>query len=76
MSTVSVEEVQATLPELIHNLRPGDDVVILENNQPVARLVSDKRPVVQRPQPGLCKGMIEIVADDDEHLNDFSEYMP
>jgi len=25
----------------------------------------------QRPRPGLCQGMITIVADDEEHLQDF-----
>jgi antitoxin (DNA-binding transcriptional repressor) of toxin-antitoxin stability system len=50
--------------------------VITENNQPVAKLVSEKPQVRQRPGPGLCKGMITIVADDEEHLKDFEEYMP
>lgn len=30
----------------------------------------------QRPGPGLAKGMIVILEDDDEHLKDFAEYMP
>ena len=29
-----------------------------------------------RPVPGRCKGMLTIVAEDDEHLEDFKEYMP
>lgn len=76
MAIVTIEEAQAKLPDLIHNLMPGDEVVITENNQPVAKLVSEKPAVRLRPQPGLCKGMITIVADDDEHLKDFAEYMP
>ena len=46
------------------------------DGQPVAKLVSEKPPVRQRPGPGLCKGMITIVADDEEHLKDFEAYMP
>jgi prevent-host-death family protein len=76
MTTVTIQEAQATLPELVHKLTPGDEVVITENNQPVAKLVSEKPQVRQRPGPGLCKGMITIVADDEEHLKDFEEYMP
>ena len=76
MATVTIQEAQAKLPDLIRNLSPGDEVVITENNQPVAKLVSEKPPVRQRPGPGLCKGMITIVADDEEHLKDFEEYMP
>ena len=76
MATVTIQEAQAKLPDLIHNLSPGDEVVITENNRPVAKLVGETPPVRRRPGPGLCKGMITIVADDEEHLKDFAEYMP
>ena len=76
MSMVTIQEAQAKLVDLIHKLAPGEEVVITENNQPVAKLVSEKPPLRQRPGPGLCKGMITIVADDEEHLEDFKEYMP
>jgi prevent-host-death family protein len=76
MATVTIQEAQAKLADLIHNLTPADEVVITENNQPVAKLVSEKPPVAQRPGPGLCQGMITIVADDEEHLEHFKEYMP
>jgi antitoxin (DNA-binding transcriptional repressor) of toxin-antitoxin stability system len=52
--------------------------VITENNQPVAKLVIEQpkqRPGL-RPPPGLGKGFITIISDDDEHLKDFEEYMP
>jgi antitoxin (DNA-binding transcriptional repressor) of toxin-antitoxin stability system len=54
---------------------PGEEVVITENNQPVAKLVVSpaEKP---RPVPGLCRGMLTILAEDDEHLEDFKEYMP
>jgi prevent-host-death family protein len=78
MNAITIEEAQAKLPDLIHNLTPGDEVVITENNQPVAKLVSElpKPKAGLRPPPGLGKGFITIVADDDEHLKDFAEYMP
>ena len=41
MSTsITVEEAQANLKELIHQLAPGDEVIITENQQPVAKLVT------------------------------------
>jgi prevent-host-death family protein len=46
MKTVSIQEAQANLSELIHQLRPGEEVVITENEQPVARLV----PPANQPQ--------------------------
>ncbi len=75
MTSVTIQEAQAKLSDLIHNLVPGDEVVITENNQPVAKLVASpaEKP---RPMPGRCKGMLTIVAEDDEHLEDFQEYMP
>ena len=36
MSSVSIEEARAKLSELIHELHPGDEVVIIKNEQPVA----------------------------------------
>jgi prevent-host-death family protein len=76
MTTVTIQEAQARLSDLIHQLTPGEEVVITENDAPVAKLVSEKPAVCQRPQPGSCKGMITIVADDDEYVKDFAEYMP
>ena len=74
MNTVTLEEAQARLPELLDRLQPGEEIVLNRNNRPVARLGGEKR--LPRPGPGLCKGMITIVADDKEHLKDFAEYMP
>lgn len=78
MTTVTIQEAQAKLSDLIHNLVPGDELVITENNLPVARLVEElagSKPG-SRPPPGLGKGYVTIISDDDEHLRDFAEYMP
>ena len=75
MAIVTIEEAQASLPDLIHKLLPGEELMITENNQPVAKLVA--QPVEkQRPLPGRGKGMLTILVEDDEHLEDFKEYMP
>jgi prevent-host-death family protein len=76
MPIVTIQEAQANLTELIHELTPGNEVVITENNQPVAKLVNETRKPGLRPPPGLGKGCISIISDDDEHLDDFAEYMP
>ena len=75
MSTVSVQEAQAKLSELIHKLKPGDELVITENNQPIARLVAQPIPPGKPRQRGSAKGKLVIHALDDEHLDDFREYM-
>ena len=75
---LTIQEAQAELPDLIHNLMRADEVVITENNQPVAKLMSElpKLKPGLRPPPGLGKGCMTVVSGDDEHLKDFAEYMP
>jgi prevent-host-death family protein len=77
-TTITVDEAQAKLKELIHRMAPGEEVIITENEQPVAKLVSEpaQPPRKQRPGPGLCKGMITSIAPDfDAPLEDMKEYM-
>ncbi len=73
--TVTVEEARERLAELIEHLSPGDEIVITGEGRPLARIVS-AGPRVHVPQYGSCKGMLTVVSDDDEHLEDFKEYMP
>ena len=73
--TVELDVAQAMLGELIANLKPDDDVVIMQNHKPVAKLVATS--TVRPPRvPGLMKGKLTIIAEDDEHLDGFEEYMP
>jgi antitoxin (DNA-binding transcriptional repressor) of toxin-antitoxin stability system len=73
MPTLSIDEVQARLSEVIDQLRPGDEVVITRGDLPVARLKAEWPVGV--PIPGRCRGMLTIVSEDDDHLKDFAEYM-
>jgi antitoxin (DNA-binding transcriptional repressor) of toxin-antitoxin stability system len=73
--TISIEEAQAKLREIVARLAPGEAAVITDNDQPVAKLVGE-RPAQPKPRvPGNCKGMITLAVEDDEHLKDFAEYM-
>lgn len=74
--TVDIGVAQATLVEIIAALKPEDEVVIVDNQRPVAKLVGTTAPLRQPRQPGLCKGMITLLIEDDEHLKDFEEYLP
>ena len=75
LSSISIEEAQTTLPEIIGNLGPGEEVVITKDDQPVAEL---RALAAGKPQPrfGSCKGMLTIVTEDEDYLEDFKEYMP
>jgi antitoxin (DNA-binding transcriptional repressor) of toxin-antitoxin stability system len=75
MPTVTLEEAQTKLSELIDKLVPGEEVVITRNEQPVAELI--RLPAEKlHPVPGRCKGMLTILCEDNEHLKDWAEYMP
>lgn len=77
MATVTIEEAQSKLKEIIHQMTPGEELIITENHYAIAKLVSEPAPQPRlRPAPGLGKGMLTILSDDDEHLRDFAEYMP
>jgi antitoxin (DNA-binding transcriptional repressor) of toxin-antitoxin stability system len=73
----ALETLTMTLPELIKTLSPGDELVLTRNHQPVAKLVAEAslEAAHQPRQPGNCRGLLTIVADDQEHLKDFAEYM-
>ena len=75
MSSLTVQEAQAKLSELIHDLKPGDEVVITENDQPLARLVATgQRPRAPR-RPRTLRGTVKYMAPDfDAPLDDFTEY--
>ncbi len=64
MSTVSLEEAQAHLPELIASLHEGEEIVITRDHLPVAKLIgqipSDRLP----RQPGTLKGTVLYLAPD------------
>ena len=72
MSSLTVQEAQAKLSELIHNLQPGDEVVITENDEPVARLVSAGHRHQKPRRPGTLRGTVQYMAPDfDAPLDDF-----
>ena len=76
MSTVTIEEAQAKLAEIINNLAPGEELLITRDNHLVAKLVGQQGAVRKPRQPGSAKGKLVILDDDDDYLEDFKDYMP
>ncbi|MFN2596661.1 MAG: type II toxin-antitoxin system Phd/YefM family antitoxin [Pyrinomonadaceae bacterium] len=74
--TVTLQEAQARLAELVSELDPGEEVLITKDERPVAKLVGQSQQARRLRQPGSAKGKLFIHAEDDEHLSDFTEYMP
>jgi antitoxin (DNA-binding transcriptional repressor) of toxin-antitoxin stability system len=75
MSTITIEDARAKLHDLIHGLTPGDEVVITENDQPVAKLVAPAARPRQVPKLGTQRGSVLSMEHFDDPLEDFKEYM-
>ncbi len=75
MNTITLEEAQAKLPQLIEQLAPGDELIITRDARPVAQLIAlpADRP---HPVPGRGRGKLVIHSEDEEHLSDFEGDMP
>ncbi len=72
---ISIDDAQNHLKDLIAGLAPGAELVITDQNKPIAKLVSQRKQSTEFRKPGLGRGMISIVSEDDDHLADFAEYM-
>jgi prevent-host-death family protein len=75
-ANITIEEAQARLKELIDKLAPGEEVIITDNQRPVAKLVGERSASPSRPAPGLGKGSVLYLAPDfDEPMEEFKEYI-
>jgi antitoxin (DNA-binding transcriptional repressor) of toxin-antitoxin stability system len=75
MSMLNLDHVQAHLREIVTSLQPGEEVVLTENGEPLAKLVKMER--TSWPcQAGSAKDKILWIAPDfDAPLEEFKEYM-
>ena len=74
MTTVLIGEASSRLSELIDQLQPGEEIELARGSETVARLVRNSTQKQAR-QFGLGKGKLTILADDDEHLEHFQDYL-
>ncbi len=78
MYQITLDEAAGRLPELVRELKQGDEVILMENEMPLARLLPPE-PELPRPQArrGSHKGEILYMAPDfDATPEGFEEYMP
>jgi antitoxin (DNA-binding transcriptional repressor) of toxin-antitoxin stability system len=75
MQTMPIEQVESHLTEILQKLSPGEEVVLTDNGQPLAKLVKTGR--TNWPcQAGSARGKILWIAPDfDAPLEEFKEYM-
>lgn len=76
MPTVTLQQAQATLPDLIRQLTPDAEIMIIDNGRPVARLLTAPATKPQRiPRLGTVQGTVLSMQHFDDPLDDFKEYM-
>ena len=74
--TVTIEQAQARLGELIDKLAPDEELILTRNSQPVAKISKTPSAVRQPREPGSAKDKILWISPDfDEPLEEFREYM-
>ena len=65
MQTVTLQEAQLHLAAIIEKLTPGEEVIIVRDSRPVARLVGAAKPPERKPRPlGTLKGTVLYMAPD------------
>ena len=74
MASVNLDDAKDHLPEIISGLRPGEQVVIVKNGEPIALLT--RNPSKQWPcSAGSAKDTRHWMSPDfDAPLEDFREY--
>lgn len=76
MTSVTLQEAQTRLEELIDQLKPGEELMILRQDRPVAKLIMAANVAPKREPPGFMKGTVLYMSPDfDAPLEDFKEYM-
>lgn len=84
MTTITLQDAQAQLAELIHQLTSGDALIITENETAVARLIRlpvmgqrpprPRPPVTGIPKAGRWQGKLIVPPDFKEPLEELREY--
>lgn len=70
IQTVSVDEAQNKLQDLLAHALAGNEVIITEDGTPVARLVPVVAPSKKKRVAGLNRGTISTSEDFDQPLAD------
>ena len=75
MYQIDLQEAKIKLSELLDQVVSGEDVIITRNGRESFRIVSIDT-VIPVPKYGSAKGKVKMLADFDDPLAGFEEYMP
>ncbi|MDB5306406.1 MAG: hypothetical protein JWO38_608 [Gemmataceae bacterium] len=73
MSTLNLDEAQAHLKEIVSGLQPGEEVVLTDNGQPLAKLVKTGRTSWPCRAGSAKDKVLWIAPDFDAPLEEFKE---
>ena len=77
MQTISLQEAQSHLAEILDKLPPGDEIVITRDEKPLATLRATPLAYPEPPQFGTLKGSILYIAPDFDAIPEgFEDYLP
>jgi antitoxin (DNA-binding transcriptional repressor) of toxin-antitoxin stability system len=77
MATLTVEEAQSRLVQIIDTLSPGEEVVLTRDDKPVATIRATPAAEREAPRFGTLKGTVLYIAPDfDDIPEGFEEYLP
>ncbi len=74
MSSVTLEEAQKTLPELLTRLQPGEEIIITDHGQPLAQVKKAERTSWPCKAGSYKKTGFWMAPDFDAPLDECKEY--
>jgi prevent-host-death family protein len=75
MSSITLEEAQKQLPELLTRLQPGEVILITNHGQPLAQVTKAERTSWPCKAGSYKKADFWMAPDFDAPLDEFKEYM-
>jgi prevent-host-death family protein len=75
VSSITLEEARANLPQLLEQLQPGEEVTITDHGRPLARLKKAEQTSWPCVAGSYKKAEFWMAPDFDASLEDFKEYM-
>jgi antitoxin (DNA-binding transcriptional repressor) of toxin-antitoxin stability system len=74
MTSVTLEEAQKKLPELLGQLKPGEEIIISDHGLPLAQVKKVERTAWPCRAGSYKKAGFWMAPDFDAPLNEFKEY--
>lgn len=76
MQTVTLEDAQNHLSEIVEKLAPGEEIVLTRQDKPVATLRATPQLLRKPRQPGTLRGTVLYIAPDFDAIPEgFEEYV-